>query len=60
MATASALEELGPLKRRDSMVATMTAMFERPGTHSSYLISSRFAMDIIKVRINSVPSRYEM
>lgn len=50
MATASALEGLGPMQRKDSMSVKMIKMFKRPDTHSSYLTSSRFALDIIKVR----------
>lgn len=49
MATASALESLGPMKKKDSMVFKMDKMFKTPGRHTSYLTSSRFALDLVKV-----------
>lgn len=49
MATASALEGLPPMQRRDSMARKMTKMFKRPDTHAAFLTSSRFALDLIKV-----------
>lgn len=49
MATASALESLGPLRRRDSMAVKMVEMFKRPDAHAAYLTASSFARDIIKV-----------
>ncbi|CBN75553.1 conserved unknown protein [Ectocarpus siliculosus] len=49
MATASALEDLAPMQRRDSMARKMTKMFKTPDTHAAFLTSSRFALDLIKV-----------
>lgn len=49
MATASALEGLGPMQRRDSKVGMMIKMFKSPDTHASFLTSSRFAHDLIAV-----------
>ena len=49
MATASALEGLGPMQRRDSKVGTMIKMFKSPDTHAKFLTSSRFAHDLIAV-----------
>lgn len=49
MATASALEDLAPIQRRDSMAKKMTKMFKTPETHTAFLTSSRFALDLIKV-----------
>lgn len=49
MATASALEGLPPMQRRDSMARKMTKMFKRPDAHADFLTSSRFALDLIKV-----------
>lgn len=49
MATASALEGLGPMQRRDSKVGLMIKMFKSPDTHASFLTSSRFAHDLISV-----------
>ena len=49
MATASALEGLGPMQRRDSKVGTMIKMFKSPDTHAQFLTSSRFAHDLIEV-----------
>lgn len=49
MATASALEGLGPMERRDSKVGMMIKMFKSPDTHAPYLTASRFAHDLITV-----------
>lgn len=54
MATASALEGLAPMQRRDSMARKMTKMFKSPDAHASYLTSSRFALDLIKVHLDSM------
>lgn len=47
-ATASALEFMGQMKRRDSMALKMVNMFKSPDAHASYLTTSTFALDIIK------------
>lgn len=57
MATASALEDLAPMQRRDSMARKMTKMFKTPETHTAFLTSSRFALDLIKVCSTAVPRR---
>eukprot|EP00752_Nemacystus_decipiens_P018215 g16344.t1 len=48
MATASALEGLPPMQRKDSMARKMTKMFKRPDAHAAFLTSPRFAHDLIK------------
>lgn len=53
MATASALEGLGPMQRKDSMAGKMIKMFKKPEEHTDFLTSSRFAHDLIKVRRRS-------
>lgn len=59
MATASALEDLAPMQRRDSMARKMTKMFKRPETHTAFLTSSRFALDLIKVRNEASQQRFD-
>ncbi len=66
MATASALEGLPPMQRADSMAKKMTKMFKKPDAHAAFLTSSRFALDLIKVRgatktrgmLKDIPSQY--
>ena len=50
MSTASALDGLGPMRRKDSMAAQMMVMFKKPNTHTAFLTSSQFAHDLIQVR----------
>ncbi|CAM9963654.1 unnamed protein product [Ascophyllum nodosum] len=49
MSTASALDGLGPMRRKDSMAAQMMVMFKKPNTHTAFLTSSQFAHDLIQV-----------
>lgn len=53
MATASALHGLGSMPRSDSVASKMIKMFKRPDTHAAFLTSSRFALDLIRVRDRS-------
>ncbi|CAM9309797.1 unnamed protein product [Chrysoparadoxa australica] len=49
MATATALQGLGPSKKKDELAQKMISMFRNPKEHADYLTSQRFAKDVLRL-----------